>query len=135
LTSLKQGNIIRLKVGKSENKNNRFLQEIEMEELVKVREKGQVTLPVFIRKSLDLTKGSIVLAKIVDNTVVLVPQRMIDKDQIWFWTERWQKLEAEAEKDIRKGRVNTFNSVEELFDEIEKNPEIKENRKVQKKRS
>jgi len=75
---------------------------------------------VFIRKSLDLTKGSIVLAKIVDNTVVLVPQRTIDKDQIWFWTERWQKLEAEAEKDIRKGRVKTFNSVEELFEKLKK---------------
>jgi antitoxin MazE len=124
-----------MKVGKLEKRNIRFPQEIEMDELVKVREKGQVTLPVFIRKSLDLTKGSIVLAKIVDNTVVLVPQRTIDKDQIWFWTERWQKLEAEAEKDIRKGRVKTFNSVEELFDEIEKSPEIKENRKVQKKRS
>ncbi|UCE21043.1 MAG: AbrB/MazE/SpoVT family DNA-binding domain-containing protein [Candidatus Aminicenantes bacterium] len=106
-----------------------------MEELIKVREKGQVTLPVFIRKSLDLTKGSIVLAKIVDNTVVLVPQRTIDKDQIWFWTERWQKLEAEAEKDIRKGRVKTFNSVEELFDEIEESSKVDKNRKVQKKRS
>jgi len=124
-----------MKVGKLESRNIGFLQEIEMEELIKVREKGQVTLPVFIRKSLDLTKGSIVLAKIVDNTVVLVPQRTIDKGQIWFWTERWQKLEAEAEKDIRKGRVKTFNSVEELFDEIEESPKIDKNRKVQKKRS
>lgn len=124
-----------MKVGKLESRNIRLPQEVEMEELIKVREKGQVTLPVFIRKSLDLTKGSIVLAKIVDNTVVLVPQRTIDKDQIWFWTERWQKLEAEAEKDIRKGRVKTFNSVEELFDEIEEGSKIDKNRKVQKKRS
>lgn len=127
--------MIYMKVGKLESRKIRFLQEIEMEELIKVREKGQVTLPAFIRKSLDLKKGSIVLVKIVDNTVVLVPQRTIDKDQIWFWTERWQKLEAEAEKDIRTGRVKTFDSVEELFDEIEKSPEIKKNRKVQKKRS
>jgi AbrB family looped-hinge helix DNA binding protein len=127
--------MIYMKVGKLESRKIRFLQEIEMEELIKVREKGQVTLPAFIRKCLDLKKGSIVLVKIVDNTVVLVPQRTIDKDQIWFWTERWQKLEAEAEKDIRTGRVKTFDSVEELFDEIEKSPEIKKNRKVQKKRS
>lgn len=124
-----------MEVGKLESRNIGFLQEVEMEELIKVREKGQVTLPVFIRKSLDLTKGSIVLAKIVDNSVVLVPQRTIDKDQIWFWTERWQKLEAEAEKDIRKGRVKTFNSVEELFDEIEESSKIDKDRKVQKKRS
>jgi len=106
-----------------------------MEELVKVREKGQITLPVFIRKNLNLEKGSIVLAKIIDNTIVLIPQKTIDKEQAWFWTERWQKLETEAERDIQKGRVKTFNSVEELFDEIEENSKTDKNRKVQKKRS
>lgn len=106
-----------------------------MEELVKVREKGQITLPIFIRKNLNLEKGSIVLAKIIDNTIVLIPQKTIDKEQAWFWTERWQKLETEAEKDIQKGRVKTFNSVEELFDEIEENSKTDKNRKVQKKRS
>lgn len=106
-----------------------------MEELIKVREKGQVTLPAFIRKILDLKKGSIVLAKIIDNTIVLVPQRTIDKDQEWFWTKQWQKLEAEAEKDIREGRVKSFDSVEELFDEIEKGSKADKNRKIQKKRS
>jgi len=106
-----------------------------MEELVKVREKGQVTLPVFIRKSLDLKKGSFVLARIIDNTIVLVPQKIIDKNQDWFWTEQWQKLEAEAEKDIREGRVKTFDSVEELFDEIEESSKPDKDRKIQKKRS
>lgn len=124
-----------MEVGKLESKNIGFLQEIDMEELIKVREKGQVTLPVFIRKSLDLKKGSLVIAKVVDNTVVLIPQRTIDKDQNWFWTERWQKLEAEAEKDISKGKVKVFNSVEELFNEIEEGLKTGKNRKVQKKRS
>lgn len=124
-----------MEVGKLESKNIGFLQEIDMEELIKVREKGQVTLPVFIRKSLDLKKGSLVIAKVVDNTVVLIPQRTIDKDQNWFWTERWQKLEAEAEKDISKGKVKVFNSVEELFNEIEEDLKTGKNRKVQKKRS
>ena len=90
-----------------------------MENLIKVREKGQITLPSYIRKKLHLKQGDLVLAKIVDNTVVLVPQDTIDKDQAWFWTERWQKLEAEAESDIREGRVKKFESVEDLFDEIE----------------
>jgi len=124
-----------MEVGKLESKNIGFFQEIDMEELIKVREKGQVTLPVFIRKSLDLKKGSLVIAKVVDNTVVLIPQRTIDKDQNWFWTERWQKLEAEAEKDISKGKVKVFNSVEELFNEIEEGLKTGKNRKVQKKRS
>ena len=106
-----------------------------MENLIKVREKGQITLPLYMRNKLHLEQGDLVLAKIVDNTVVLIPQETIDKDQAWFWTERWQKLEAEAESDIQKGRVKGFDSIEELFDEMEKAPTAHEDRKIQKKRS
>ncbi len=107
----------------------------KMEELVRLRARGQVTLPSFIREKLDLEKGSLVLLKVVDKTVVMVPQETVDKDQSWFWREKWQKLEAEAEEDIQKGRVKSFDSVEGLFDEIEGKPEAHKNRKVQKKRS
>jgi len=90
-----------------------------MKELIKVREKGQITLPLYMRKKVHIEKGSIVLAKIIDNTIVLIPQETIDKDQAWFWTERWQKLEAEAENDIHQGKIKTFDSVENLIDEME----------------
>lgn len=90
-----------------------------MKELIKVREKGQITLPLYMRKKVHIEKGSIVLAKVIDNTIVLIPQETIDKDQAWFWTERWQKLEEEAEQDIRKGKVKSFDSVEDLIDEME----------------
>lgn len=106
-----------------------------MENLIKVREKGQITLPLYMRKKLHLEQGDLVLAKIVDNAVVLIPQETIDKDQAWFWTERWQKLEAEAEFDIQKGKVTSFDSVEELFNEMEKTSRAHEVRKIQKKRS
>jgi antitoxin MazE len=106
-----------------------------MENLIKVREKGQITLPLYMRKKLHIKQGDLVLAKIVDNTVILIPQETIDKDQAWFWTERWQKLEAEAELDIRRGRVKSFDSVEELFDEMEKTSTAHENGEIQKKRS
>ena len=103
--------------------------------MVKLRARGQVTLPCFIREMLRLEEGSLVLVKVVDNTVVLVPQETVDKEQSWFWREKWQKLEAEAQADLRDGRVKSFGSVEELFDEIEGEPEVHENGKVQKKRS
>jgi len=106
-----------------------------MDNLIKVREKGQITLPLYMRKKLGLEQGDLVLVKIVDNTVVLIPQETIDKDQTWFWSDRWQKKEAEAEEDIKKGRVKGFDSVEELFDDIEKTSETHKDGKVQKKRS
>jgi AbrB family looped-hinge helix DNA binding protein len=106
-----------------------------MEELARLRARGQVTLPRFIREKLNLEEGSLVLIKLVDNAIILVPQETIDKEQSWFWQEGRQKLEAEAEEDIRKGRVKSFDSVKELFDEIEGKSKAFANRKVQKKRS
>ena len=105
------------------------------EELVSVRKKGQITLPLSMRKKLGLGEGSIVLSKIVDNSIVLVPQETVDRDQAWFWKERWQKLEAEAERDVAAGRTKTFDSVEDLFHEIEGTAQADPDRKVQKKRA
>lgn len=105
-----------------------------MEELIKVRIKGQVTLPLSMRKKLGIENGSIVLSKIVDNAIVLVPQETVDRDQAWFWKDRWQKLEAEADRDISEGRTMTFNSVEDLFHEIEGTAQAGSDRKVQNKR-
>ena len=105
-----------------------------MEELISVRKKGQVTLPLSMRKKLGIADGSIVLSKIVDNAIVLVPQETVDRDQAWFWKEKWQKLEAEAGRDISEGRTMTFNTVEDLFHEIEGTAQAESDRKVQKKR-
>lgn len=110
-------------------------EKVKSQELVRLRARGQVTLPSFIREKLRLEEGSLVLVKVLDNTIVLVPQETVDKEQSWFWQEKWQNLEAEAEADIREGRVKSFGSVEELFDEIEGKPEAHKNRTVQKERS
>jgi len=106
-----------------------------MEELIKVREKGQITLPLSMRKKLGIAEGSIVLSKIVDDAIVLIPQETIDRDQAWFWKEKWQKLEAEAGEDIVASRTKTFESVEDLFHEIEGTAQAGSGRKVQNKRS
>lgn len=106
-----------------------------MEELISVRKKGQITLPLSMRTKLGIKEESIVMAKIVDDTIVLVPQETVDRGQAWFWKDRWQKLEAEAERDISVGRTKTFDSVEDLFHEIEGSTQADPDRTVQKKRA
>ena len=51
---------------------------------------------------------------------VVTPKKLVDKSQAYFWTEEWQKGEAEAEADIRAGRVKTFDSVEELLEDLDR---------------
>jgi bifunctional DNA-binding transcriptional regulator/antitoxin component of YhaV-PrlF toxin-antitoxin module len=107
----------------------------KLEELISVRKKGQVTLPLSMRKVLRIEEGSVLMSKIVDDAIVLVPQEVVDRDQAWFWKDRWQKLEADAEKDISAGRTKTFDSVEDLFHEIEGTAQADPDRTVQKKRA
>jgi len=45
----------------------------------------------------------------------MLPKKLIDADQAWFWTRDWQTGEREAEEDIRAGRVSgPFRSAAEL---------------------
>ena len=55
-----------------------------------------------------------------DDRVVMTPKKLVDKSQAYFWTDEWQKGEAEAEADIRGGRVRTFDSVEQLLEDLDR---------------
>ena len=38
----------------------------------------------------------------------------IDPTQAYFWTKKWQKMEQEAEENIKTGKINRYNSVQEF---------------------
>jgi hypothetical protein len=43
---------------------------------------------------------------------------LIPKDQQWYWTDKWQAGEREADEDINAGRVKAFDSVDNLLEEL-----------------
>ncbi len=47
----------------------------------------------------------------------LLPHRA---DQAWFWTERWQTMEQEAQDDITAGGIETFDSTDEFLADLER---------------
>ncbi len=79
-----------------------------MSELIQVRKKAQLTLPLSIRQKLGVEEGDYMDVQVRDGEIVLKLKKLIDKDQAWFWTKRWQQGEKEAEEDIRAGRVHRF---------------------------
>jgi AbrB family looped-hinge helix DNA binding protein len=85
----------------------------------KVTRHGQITLPASIRKKLGIEEGDLVEIEVVDEQAVLVPKKLVDKSQAYFWTKKWQEGEREADEDIEAGRVKTFNSVDGLIEELE----------------
>ena len=55
-----------------------------------------------------MEEGDYMDVQVRDGEIVLKVKKLIDKDQAWFWTKRWQQGEKEAEADIRDGRVQRF---------------------------
>ena len=86
----------------------------------KVTRHGQITLPAPVRKELGIEEGDLIEIEIVDDRAILMPKKLIDKSQAYFWTKKWQEAEKAADEDIKAGRVKSFDSVEELIDDLEK---------------
>jgi bifunctional DNA-binding transcriptional regulator/antitoxin component of YhaV-PrlF toxin-antitoxin module len=72
-----------------------------------------------VRKELGIEEGDLVEIEVVDERAVLMPKKLVDKNQAYFWTKRWQEGEREADRDIKAGRVRTFDSVEELIKDLD----------------
>ena len=83
--------------------------------LVRVTRNFQVSIPKEIREALRLAEGDLVEVQERDGESVMVPKKLIDAGQAWFWTREWQEGEREAQEDIRAGLVSgPFKSVDEL---------------------
>lgn len=86
--------------------------------LMKVRPKGQVTLPDAVRKAARLKDGDYLEVSVEEGAIVMRPKKLIDADQAWFWTEAWQKGEREASEDIARGRVRRSTGAAEFIDSL-----------------
>ncbi|MEX0682918.1 MAG: AbrB/MazE/SpoVT family DNA-binding domain-containing protein [Dehalococcoidia bacterium] len=81
----------------------------------KVTRNFQVSIPKEIRDRLRIEQGDYVEVTERDGAIVMVPKKLVDADQAWFWTPEWQKGEREADEDKRAGRESgPFKTVEEL---------------------
>ncbi|MGH9861395.1 MAG: AbrB/MazE/SpoVT family DNA-binding domain-containing protein [Candidatus Acidiferrales bacterium] len=82
---------------------------------IRVGAKRQLTLPRRAAARLNLRAGDYVEVRVRDDRIELIPMAMIPRDQLWFWTPEWQAGEREADEDIKAGRVEAFDSAEELI--------------------
>ena len=87
--------------------------------LVKLDQHGAITIPEELREGLDQDTLFAVVRR-EDGVIELRPQASVDVEQSWFWTERWQRLEREADADIAAGRVATFDDAERFLADLNK---------------
>ena len=69
--------------------------------------------------AVGIEEGEIVEINVEEERAVLMPKKLVDKSQAYFWTRQWQKAEKEASEDVRAGRVKTFELVDKLIEDLE----------------
>ncbi|MBI2755450.1 MAG: AbrB/MazE/SpoVT family DNA-binding domain-containing protein [Chloroflexi bacterium] len=87
--------------------------------LIRLRPKGQLTLPDSIRRLAHLDPGDVLEVTVEEAGIVLRAKKLIDADQAWFWTGAWQRGERKASQDIRDGRVSPAQGADEFLDSLE----------------
>lgn len=90
--------------------------------LVQLNQQGMVTIPGELREGLDENTLFEVVRR-EDGVIELRPRVTSDPSQAWFWTERWQQMEREADADFAAGRVATFDDVESFLADLDANPD------------
>ncbi len=73
--------------------------------LVKVKKNFQVTIPIELRKALNIAVGDYLEVENQDGELVLKPVKMVHPDQAYFFTKEWQACEALADEAIARGKV------------------------------
>jgi AbrB family looped-hinge helix DNA binding protein len=106
-----------------------------MSELVQVRKKAQVTLPQSVRKALGIEEGDFLDVRVRDGEVVMKAKKLVDKDQAWFWTKRWQEGERQADEDIKAGRVHEFPDAEGAIAYLQERAREYDEQKAAKKKA
>jgi len=87
---------------------------------VTVQGRGLIAIPTSIRRHFGLDRpGAQVEVIEREGEIVLRPHVAVPADQAWFWTERWQKMELEADEDIVGGRVVATSDVDELLTDLD----------------
>lgn len=85
----------------------------------KVVRNGQLTIPAKIRETLHIHDGDMVRFDVRDNQLIVTPVSIVDKDQAFFFTPKWQKAVKASEKAIVEGKYSAYSSAKELQKEIE----------------
>ncbi|WP_199034499.1 AbrB/MazE/SpoVT family DNA-binding domain-containing protein [Glycomyces salinus] len=98
-------------------KEPRVIAEAEL----KIRSKGQVTIPREIQDALHVKEGDRLRLTVDDyGDARLEGLVVIPADQRWYWTPEWQAGEREADEQIAAGEGRVFHSAEEMFETLER---------------
>ena len=68
------------------------------------------------RLAREISRGE---AKPTKQTIPTLKQpKHVPKDQEWFWSKEWQRMEKEVNEALAKGEYQDFDNVDDLIEEL-----------------
>ena len=87
--------------------------------ITRIGPKHQITIPQEVFDQLGLQPGDFLEVQVQGEVLRLIPQKLIPRDQVWFWSKEWQEREQEADEAIAKGELSgPFESVDDLIQHL-----------------
>jgi antitoxin MazE len=87
--------------------------------IIRIGPKHQITIPQEVFEQLGLQPGDFLGVQVRDEVLHLIPQKLVPRDQAWFWSKKWQEREQEADEAIAKGELSgPFESVDDLIQHL-----------------
>ncbi len=84
--------------------------------IITLKARNTITIPLELRRSLQLKPGDPLEAHVEDGNLVLTPVAVVPRNlQL---TESGEAKEAEADADLRNGRTARFESAEALLEDL-----------------
>lgn len=87
--------------------------------LTEIRTRSQITIPNSIIKELKLKIGDKLHIDIEKGNIIMKPVIAIPREQAYFWTDKWQEEEKKVNEEIKTGKINSAETPEELFEDLE----------------
>ncbi len=80
---------------------------------------GYVTLPASVRRALHLRVGDYLQVRVTEDSIVLTPRKLVDKNQEYYWSPEWQAAERETSEDVAARRMHEFKNVDDLLTSLD----------------
>jgi bifunctional DNA-binding transcriptional regulator/antitoxin component of YhaV-PrlF toxin-antitoxin module len=88
---------------------------------VTLQGRGTLALPADVRRrhQLDEPGAQVEVVERDDGVIELHPHVPVPADQAWFWTDRWQAREREADAQVAAGEVKTHESADDFLKHLD----------------
>ncbi len=80
----------------------------------KVVRNGQLTIPAKIRKAFHIKDGDMIRFEVANHQIFITPVELIDKNQSYFFTKKWQTAVKQSESAHKKGQFSVYKSAAEF---------------------